>query len=497
MFALQILNDGEVRFLTFGTGINRQVRTFDTGNAAANAAKGLNDYYKSRNWQKRVRVIRYSAYTDDNIGDDSWKDRERARFESGEYKPVPWGGALWYMQSKYFDEHFAHISVDNPGKIAFTESPEKGREDRQLRIRAGRYLTQYFGSILPVDTIRDLATQVSLETGEFELKLAVTPEEIEYVYLNGPHSCMAYQTNRFKSDEHPASVYGAGDLAVAYLQDGDSVPCRVVCWPDKSTYGRIYGDGGKFSEKLAEMLENQGFDDRGDFNGARLLRIPQGDSQFVCPYLDDYEYVEDNGNYLIITESSDGHYAQQTDGLCGALNTCDHCEDSYNPENGGGPVGNENLCRYCYETYAHYCDDCDGVFPGESVQHVDSVRRWICDSCIGDYPQCGECENRFPIGEMFKTNEHEDVCQGCLDELYTFCEPCDEYYRDGGSGDVQRVDSDELLCVECRGESYQKCIECDEYFHNNNLEPAPDGSAYCKNCLPEDEANEDNEDIAA
>lgn len=68
------------------------------------------------------------------------------------------------------------------------------------------------------------------------LQFASTPEEIVEVYRAGPHSCIA----DFPPEVHPARVYGAGDLAVAWLGDGARTWARALVWPARRVYGRVY-----------------------------------------------------------------------------------------------------------------------------------------------------------------------------------------------------------------------------------------------------------------
>jgi hypothetical protein len=113
---------------------------------------------------------------------------------------------------------------------------------------------------------------------------------------------MCHPADNYDSSCHPVRVYGAGDLAIAYLEpEKGHVTARALCWPARKIFGRVYGDDGK----LIPMLESAGFSaidrhSKTSFNGAKLLRI-EDDYGFVCPYLDDPNYgVEDDGDFLRI-----------------------------------------------------------------------------------------------------------------------------------------------------------------------------------------------------
>ncbi len=78
---------------------------------------------------------------------DAWRARELSRFETGEYVNVPWYAKTWWIGSTPAREHYAHVSIDDPAKLAYTASPERGRADRQNRIRPARYLAKYFPEV--------------------------------------------------------------------------------------------------------------------------------------------------------------------------------------------------------------------------------------------------------------------------------------------------------------------------------------------------------------
>src|SRR5690606_7560176 len=146
---------------------------------------------------------------------------------------------------------------------------------------------------------------------------AATPDDIENVYLKGPNSCMSHDLSEFSSPEHPTRVYGDSDLQVAYIVNSSgNISARVLVWPEKKLYGRIYGD----EDRMSDMLEEAGYE-RGDLDGARIRRIPIRDRQYVMPYLDEAgqtfgEIRKDNGDIdTDFFEIGGRNAADRTDGL--------------------------------------------------------------------------------------------------------------------------------------------------------------------------------------
>ena len=87
------------------------------------------------------------TYDLNNLPD--WFEREKARFDAGEYQPVPWPENL-----TQYPGHFLHLSETTPGNVAFTQSSAHGERDRQTTIKPGKYLTKYFPDLPPPEVAR-------------------------------------------------------------------------------------------------------------------------------------------------------------------------------------------------------------------------------------------------------------------------------------------------------------------------------------------------------
>lgn len=324
-----------------------------------------------------------------------WHCREAKRFVSGEYKHVPWRAEPWALSKSETAYHWVHVSRHDPSLVAYTASEEHGEADRQTRIAPGRYLTRFYGDVLAQKDIQYWCGRFKGEhQEEIALKFASEPDEIAWVYENGPSSCMAGSADGFASDPvHPASVYGAGDLAVAYLVNEGKVTARAICWPAKQIFGRVYGDDCTLYTKLEAAGYTRG--STHEFDGARLLRI-ECDHGLVCPYLDvgSDRRVEDNGEYLIVGE---GHMlANDTHGVVNQGTLCPCCEEYYNGGNG---------------------------------RYVTDVDEYWCESCASDTSHCDSCGNRYTDGHLTRVLSDDHVCERCLDRHYTYCEVCEEYHH--------------------------------------------------------------------
>src|SRR5208337_4310007 len=171
--------------------------------------------------------------------------------------------------------------------------------------------------------------------------------EIEDVYVRGPSSCMSDNESHYDSGMHPVRVYGAGDLAVVYIEgkdsDGDTqIIARALVWPARRTASQIYPTPDAWQEdftcraeaenakaELTARLRKLGYalpgEHRGGLNGARLLLIwdqggdQDGDgdgddddsrSNVVMPYLDGsygFQTCVEDSSFLAL--HSDGEWA--------------------------------------------------------------------------------------------------------------------------------------------------------------------------------------------
>lgn len=274
----------------------------------------------------RARVQRVASV------DGDWKERERARFESGEYEAVPWAAEEWWKGSALEKEHFLHLSRNTPGRVAGTFSDLHGAMDRQTMMNPGKYLWKYNHLLgLYEADIAKWAAVCFMAGEDLNVEFATTGEDIERVYLYGPHSCMAHRRGDYLSYSHPVSVYGAGDLAVAYVRrgEGQSISARTVCWPEKKVFSTIYGDGGAYSEVLENYLISLGYThgDAEDFHDARLewewndvTEDDEGNdvSGPTAPYFDREVGIYRDGAYAVICAFNDRKcefYMTSTNGI--------------------------------------------------------------------------------------------------------------------------------------------------------------------------------------
>lgn len=408
---------------------------FANGGEAATIARQQSEY-TGKKYQPRAIVS------------DDWRQREQARLDSGAYQRLPWHDAPWFKGSVGELEHYAHVSTERDGMVAFTEDATKGAADRQTRMRPGAYLQRFYSDKLSADEIQSLAREFAGRFEDNTLLFATTADEIEHVYTHGPNSCMSHGLRDYNSSIHPTRVYAAGDLAIAYTKRADNIVARVLCWPERKTYGRVYGD----ADRLVPLLDAAGFKS-GSLRGAKLLRIEEDDC-LVCPYIDTYYSIDDCGDYLRIGGDIP---ADSTNGLI-------------NLEDG------------------EYCPSCEERCDPDSFVYIEDVEESWCESCAENTFQCARTGERYARernvvrmanGDYWARSEFEDhgfTCDGSGD-----CYPADEMVmmENGETWSLEHFDSHGF-----------ECRQCNDCFPNEDGVETLNGM-YCEDCAPEPQSDDD------
>lgn len=366
----------------------------------------------------------------------AWHGRERQR-QYDRQLPV-WAREYWFRYSDIQEHHYLHVSASDRRLLAYTADDDKGRRDIQTPIKPGRYLAKFFTNILTAKQIAFFAQWQTTGVRESEysderaypLYFAHTPEEIVRIYMHGPSSCMDGR-NFPDSDNHPCQVYGAGDLAIAYLSQGNSskVRARALVWPAKKIVGRVYPSSANYSldgfssfeeselcaSALRDRLMAEGY--RSDyenegtgFNGARLLQTEAcHSSRYLMPYLDHAYRVNEHDGYFVMYQ--DGRYA--ADNTNGRFDydsdeddepeydwTCERCDEGqydHNDQNtvytdfrGGRARDAQSWCQHCADHDSFYCEATEENYSDDmgrcEVNGQYVLQAWADENCyISDH----------------------------------------------------------------------------------------------------------------
>jgi hypothetical protein len=290
----------------------------------------------------------------------NWEAREYAR-DYQSYKKPPWTGHIPRIRG-----HYAHISISDPTKIAYTPSPEYGQRNRKVTIRPGRYLKQFYPHISDAEIAR-LVGDMGRDYSEYDLAFAASADDIERVYKRGPNSCMSKSADIYDSHCHPVRVYGDSDLKLAYLQlkKDQRITARALVWPEAKKIGRIYGD----ILRLRKMLTDLGYDQEDemgkDLMGAKIRRIHDTNhpDRLVMPYIDGTQsYRVVDKDWVEIDDASENAcYQNGLDGEPDSCSySCEHCGDGVHEDDAYSVMTSrrnvETWCIGCYENNSTRCE---------------------------------------------------------------------------------------------------------------------------------------------
>ena len=343
---------------------------------------------------------------DPNI-DNDWMHKMNNKIKTDKLKKPPsLYGSDYFNGSALKYVHFPHIDPADNNKIRFVDGILKGRKDKLTSMRIGRYLTKYFKDQIGSEgDILQAQQQIVYETAPVTVLFADTEDKVEWVYNNGPRSCMSKPVENFQSHIHPCRGYIAGDLQVAYLPDqsGTKVGARAVVWPEKKQWARIYGD----QARLKRGLDDLGYDRVFHFSGARIQRIPFRGT-YVVPYIDgDARYVQpdiDTGATFTLHRQSEltSDQYSRIESEWGVLgepsHICGICEDegTYHDEVEARIVIDGNGSRFvmqmCYthrnsvESLAnnnlYICESCGNMHRAHNEPYANSDERNVCNRCV-------------------------------------------------------------------------------------------------------------------
>ena len=361
--------------------------------------------------------------------DQVWFKREFARTFApntfGSYRKQP-----TFVIEEFYEQYdlFPYMSTSSPGQMAYQPPEDNYRDgDRQIRTKPGRFLNKYF--TLTSDQVRGAVSEVNTDQAH-NLKFATTKEEFEYVYLNGPSSCMTHSIDWYGSSQStgrlPISVLANGDIKVAYIElDSGTIPARALVVDSSKEYIEIYQnndamDGARY--EMESYLEAAGYTRNSEGlidQTIEKLETPEGD--IVCPYIDcGGLMVNMYGDHLVITGQDDGEYQPNYEsGVLGDGEPtfyCNNCEEDRPEEDENGTWEDGSVCDSCLEgdyIYAYVNDRSDemGYIRDNETVYVNGTY-YSSSQDVLDYHEIGLC---------MVDNEHHN-----FDEL-TYCEVDEQY----------------------------------------------------------------------
>lgn len=353
--------------------------------------------------------------------------------------------------------------------VAYAQNMEKRRADVWTVTKFGRFLTKYHPE-LDNEAIKKMVN-------EFDYKYGPPPtvrfgdSEGDFIHAikdGSSDSCMSdrfYGSGvfKFKGHVHPAAVYAAGDIEVAWLESGDRVTARALINKGTKAVSRIYGD----EAKLLPQLEALGYEQRfGALNGCRLLQIDDDNGGgHIMAYVDagiasgggslNYKYDDDAGYWVL--SDSDGRSTSvgyEQNGVTEGgdeddddYRSCDRCGDGCNEDDLTYIESEEQcVCRSCLDRYYVYAqvsargrEEC---MPSNEAMYIECLDRYIDQNIVDE------------LDEIIYDSEAEDYV---LREEAVMCVDDDEHHDKADCVDVGTEDGKDIFIHNNHVEKEKKC----------------------------------------
>ncbi len=359
----------------------------------------------------------------------AWHERELSRFTDGTYKPIP-------ISLNYPADHYVHLSVSDTERdfIAYTPSDRHGEEDRQVRLKFGRYLRKTFEAMTDSEIqahVTALKSALSIAENLPTLHFATDTDTLNRIFETEMCACGSGYTScmhgKFTGDIRPYHVYAnSPDVAVAYvLVSGDIVARSVVSTKDK-TWVRLYaaktGDNDTQCGTLKALLAEAGYTE-GELFGNRLTKL--NTHRVMLPYIDNGgAHVREDGRYWVVVDGDGDYEAECTDGTATPVDRCDGCnrhrddceciyceccEESY-----ADGCDNCHMCEHCEQCHTHSACDCSRCSEcHELIEHYRGCTSCDCDRCshcneLDDDCDCEKCENCGDLTEDCECETEEE-----------------------------------------------------------------------------------------
>jgi hypothetical protein len=206
----------------------------------------------------------------------------------------------------YFDNYNKYVG----GLVRHRTKTTAGRFFRRIFPKAPDQLVEAFAAFWQ--------TNVLFDETDFVLHVGSTKEDFKraftsyvktrgnFAYANDcasiSDSCMRYAFSSLP--DHPSVVYASGDFIVVTVRNKRGktrARCVVGVKDGKYIPNRIYSSCNHSTNLIRDYLKSVDANYLGDWDGLKLLRVPDRPDRFLCPYIDNYRYVRVyNADYLVI-----------------------------------------------------------------------------------------------------------------------------------------------------------------------------------------------------
>jgi predicted RNA-binding Zn-ribbon protein involved in translation (DUF1610 family) len=365
---------------------------------------------------------------------------------------------------------FPILKIENGSpRMSYVAKPEAVSGKRRHIMDVVPFLVKYHG--IAKDYAADMFRR--LIGANLVLVMGDKPATFAEIYneCQVDHSCMDKKRGGSFNylPHHPAYVYGAGDIGIAWLEDTESGESlgRTIFNKKTQQFSRTYARDD-VSATFRKLLRDAGLvEDSHAIEGCKLLAIETDSGGWLMPYLDGIYAADMAGEYFVARRN--GQY--RCDSTSGEIDesesyTCDHCGDRMRGDDSRS-VGDEIWCDSCADNYSFYCEKYQETYPDSDgsvlvISRRGSTQTWCDDAARQSAFECedtGEWYDSDYYTQIEVTTKHGSMTV-CEDESPCFfhCEKSGGYFH---NDDFTQIDVEgETWCKEETSPHYCAFTQC-------------------------------------
>ena len=362
-------------------------------------------------------------------------------------------GEHGYSKKLPYDLSFYWPNIESFGETSFlwiwpnSAARKKGKAGR-TQIKPGKFFRMLFKEDVTDQQIEGLVEKFKAYFSEKTYTLHhgkdrqsflhayTSPRGTDHMFDTGSaykrmcDSCMRYDADHFDLETHPVEAFASGDWGIFWVEDQFGKICARVTYYDKpdslKQLGPIYATSEQSLEFLKGELESRGDCTsvyRGDWEGARILKIECGDDKVIGPYFDMHSTLSVDGNYLRLDDR--GPIEHDHEGTYNLTNRhCDCCSRGVS-ELTWVESELEYVCNTCLEDDFFTCQYSGGTFSLRRAVYVVDSRGYMevwaetwADRCA---VVCCHSGNHYTEDAVVETKVGDWVSKEFIPEHYDYC----------------------------------------------------------------------------
>ena len=324
---------------------------------------------------------------------------------------------LFLALKQNVEKHYVGISLDNPGKVAFSSGVHKYDRKRRTRTTLQRYFSRRHKKLYE--------RMGEYWVNEFCCKVIshATPVLDRFTILRGLDIVRAFQHTlggdscMTGDDCDKTEVYAENSNVALLTYSDEKMEGRALLWETregKQVLDRIYPNSGYHIDHYREYCKkhdilqrnHNGLPRGSELGGYHSVHLDEAYNG-LWPFMDTFRFADDNSGGIILNNRGGPYLLNDT---CGGIDECEICADC-NDIIEGEACGMEHgdICEECRSNY-FYCESCE---IDHSCDDTDPNEVIITRRCgysgrqVTDYlTYCTECYNEYQ--ETQKNTEDED-----------------------------------------------------------------------------------------